>query len=194
MLIFYLNLNKRNQMYKKIFDIKNINRIAVVGKSATGKSTLSQKLADITGLPLYHIDDFIWIGKLKLFPEVEYLAKHKEIVDKEKWIIDGYIEKNMKNRLEAANLVIYLDYSPLVCFIRFIKRWRIHRKTVRITSVVDPEEKFSFTFFFLVIYRALFKSQKREIESIISNMNQEKIVTIKTPRKLKEFITSSFAV
>jgi len=37
-------------------DIKNINKIAIIGGSGTGKTTLAMKLSNITNIPSYHID------------------------------------------------------------------------------------------------------------------------------------------
>ena len=100
----------------------------------------------------------------------------------------------MANRFDAADLIIYLDYSWIICFKRFIERWMNHRNKVKVEQISDPAEKFSFRFFMIVVYKAIFKSQKREIESIISEVNSNKILRISSPKNYKKFINKQFGV
>jgi adenylate kinase family enzyme len=76
----------------------NEKRIAIVGISGPGKSTFSRKLATKTGLTLYHMDLLFWKENWKAVPEEEYLKAHTELVKKDTWIIEGYIDKSMSVR------------------------------------------------------------------------------------------------
>ena len=37
-----------------------MNRIVIIGSAGTGKSTLAKDLGQILGLPVYHLDAFLW--------------------------------------------------------------------------------------------------------------------------------------
>ncbi len=96
----------------------SMKKVAVFGNAGGGKSTLSRRLADITGLPLYvldiiHFRDGIYRpdrkdgGKLS---EQEYLSIHREILSQDEWIIDGYGSlPTVWERMSAADTLIYID-------------------------------------------------------------------------------------
>ena len=64
-------------------------KIAVIGCPGSGKTTFSKKLADITGLPLYHLDLIYWKSDATHLQRREFKQKQEEIVSNDEWIIDG---------------------------------------------------------------------------------------------------------
>lgn len=129
-------------------------RIAIIGIGASGKSVFARKVAERTKLPLFYMDRLFWKGNWKAVPEEEYLKKHQELVKKDSWIIEGYIEENMANRLSRADIVLYLDYPGWLCAWRVIKRWLMHRKVSRFELPKEALEKFSRKFIWIVFTRA----------------------------------------
>jgi adenylate kinase family enzyme len=95
-----------------------MKKVAVFGNAGGGKSTLSRRLADITGLPLYIIDIIQFpngmfspgeINGGKVSPEA-YLKLHTEIIGRERWIIDGYGGTSSAwERFAAADTLVYVD-------------------------------------------------------------------------------------
>lgn len=65
------------------------HKIIVLGCSGSGKSTFSKKLHDITGLPLLHLDNIWWMPDRSHISREEFDRKLGEILQMEKWIIDG---------------------------------------------------------------------------------------------------------
>jgi adenylate kinase family enzyme len=68
-----------------------MRRVAVFGNAGGGKSTLSRRLAEVTGLPLYIVDHIEYPdgryrpdekdgGKI---PDEEYVKIHKEILGRD---------------------------------------------------------------------------------------------------------------
>ena len=97
-------------------------RIAVVGISASGKSTFARALAARTGLPLLHGDRLDWMADWKERPAAELQALHAQWLARPRWIIEGWIEPDRAARLNAADLVIDLDYSRWRCAWRVLGR------------------------------------------------------------------------
>lgn len=95
-----------------------MRKIAVFGNAGGGKSTLSRRLAEITGLPLYVIDIIQFpngrysLGESnggKISPEA-YRKLHAEILGRERWIIDGYgSTASAWERFAAADTLVYVD-------------------------------------------------------------------------------------
>lgn len=98
------------------------DRIAVVGISASGKSTFARTLAARTGLPLLHGDQLDWMADWKERPAASLNALHAEWIARPRWIIEGWIDPERVARLNAADLVIDLDYSRWRCTGRVLMR------------------------------------------------------------------------
>jgi len=93
-----------------------IRKIVIIGNSAAGKSTLSEKISKVFSIPVYHLDKILWKPNWERTPEDEFVKKHDEIIQKESWIIDGVAYRSTYEcRFENADLIIYLDIPPEIC-------------------------------------------------------------------------------
>lgn len=106
-------------------------RICILGNSGAGKSTLAAVLGDVSGLPVVHLDRIFWKPGWIEAPEAEVCAAMTAAAENDAWIIDGNFKKTLPQRLEKADLVIYIDYNPIFCLWRVL--WRmLRRRDVRI--------------------------------------------------------------
>jgi len=99
------------------FDFTPYNRIMLVGSGGSGKSWLSKRIAGLTGYPLFHLDKEHWQPGWVMPPREEKIARQRELMRGERWIIDGNYSSTMEPRFAAADLVIFLDISRFVCLI-----------------------------------------------------------------------------
>ena len=65
-----------------------VNRIAIVGPVASGKTTLAARLGALFNLPVLDLDDYYW-RQLPLPSKEEWEAQHLALVSGERWIISG---------------------------------------------------------------------------------------------------------
>ncbi len=91
-----------------------MNKVAVFGNAGGGKSTLSQRLADMTGLPWVPLD------RMKYKPgggevlHAEFKAAHDELLHQNQWVVDGFGSLDtVWERLEVADTLVYLDMPVL---------------------------------------------------------------------------------
>lgn len=125
-------------------------KIVIVGVSASGKSTFAKKISAKTELPLFLMDAIMWNPGWKYIGDEKTLRELEKISLQDKWIIEGYINKEALTFIfDRADTIIYLDYPPRVAAVRYIKRWLKHRKVPRPELEGSPEE-FDFKFFKLV--------------------------------------------
>lgn len=164
----------------------NKNKIAIIGISASGKTMVAELIAKKTGLPLFHIDQLMYTGNWNLCPEEEYNLLHKKLLaSHSRWIIEGYVYEKMLNRLEEADLIIYLDYSGMRNVWQYIKRYITHRKKNR-TELPDAKEVFYWR-----IFKRLFDKGKewRVIEDVLRKVgDKEKVLRISSPRELCAYL------
>tara|TARA_R110002124_G_scaffold149220_1_gene314997 strand:+ start:136229 stop:136705 length:477 start_codon:yes stop_codon:yes gene_type:complete len=97
-------------------------RILVIGSPGAGKTTFSKRLAQETGLPLFHMDHMLWLPGWVEREETSYLAALNDVLSKDAWIIDGNHLRALPERLARAELVYFLDINRWRATYRVIKR------------------------------------------------------------------------
>jgi adenylate kinase family enzyme len=103
-----------------------MKRVVILGRGASGKSTLARRLGEITGLPVVQLDKVFWQPGLVATPREEWADAQASLVAKEKWIMDGDLGPLdvVETRLRAADTVILLDFSLARCAWRALRRSR----------------------------------------------------------------------
>lgn len=166
---------------------ENSNKIAIIGMSASGKTTTARVIAKKTGLPLFHVDPLIYTGNWIERPEDEYNLLHEKLLaENDRWIIEGYVYRRMLDRLQSADLIIYLDNSGIRNVWQYIKKYFIYRKTGR-PELPETVEIFSWT-----IFKRLFDkgAEWRGTEETLRLVrDQEKIIRVRSPKEIKDLIS-----
>jgi len=159
-------------------------RIAIVGCPGSGKSTLARQLADITALPVIHLDMEFWRPGWEMTPRDEWIDKQTELIAQEKWIIDGNYGGTMEIRFASADVVIFLDIGRLTCLYRAAKR-----KGKRPDFPDFLEEKFDKDFFelckFIWNYR---KAARNGVFELHKKYRDKPFIVIRNKRELKQML------
>jgi adenylate kinase family enzyme len=101
----------------------NIQKIAVIGNAAGGKTTLALSLGQKTGLPVFHVDSFQFLPGMIIRPHLETLAWLRQIQSQDRWIIDGYGPLDiLQERLQQADLIVLIDLPLTRHFLWALKR------------------------------------------------------------------------
>ncbi len=91
-----------------------MNRVAVFGNAGGGKSTLSKRLAEITGLPLVPLDLLQYKPGGEQVSAKEFKLAHDQVMQQSHWIIDGFGSMDtLWERLAVADTLVYLDMPVL---------------------------------------------------------------------------------
>ena len=90
-------------------------KIMITGCCGSGKSTLSRKLADRTGLPLFHLDMIWWRSDESHISRDDFDRILTEIIAGARWIIEGDYSRTYEARLRVCNTLIFLDYDEETC-------------------------------------------------------------------------------
>ena len=92
-----------------------MKKIIVIGCPGSGKSTFSQALHKITGIPLFHLDMLYWNADKTTVEKSVFLERLFDVFSQSHWIIDGNYASTMELRLQQCDTVIFLDYPLAVC-------------------------------------------------------------------------------
>lgn len=107
-------------------------RVLVIGCSGSGKSTLSRRLGESLGLPCVSMDrEVFWMPGWRMRPRAEALDRLREIVARERWIIDGTSPGTLALRLPRSHLVLWLRPPRIVSLCGVVSRWLRHRGRTR---------------------------------------------------------------
>jgi len=100
-----------------------MKKVAVFGNAGGGKSTLSKRLSQITGLPLYVLDKIQYPSGNTEVPHEDYKHVHQEILATDRWIIDGFGSmETVWLRLDEADTLVFVDLPLYVHFWLVTKR------------------------------------------------------------------------
>ncbi len=157
-------------------------RIAIIGISAVGKSTLARQLSLKFDLPFLHMDQLWWKPYWEETKEAAVAEKLSAELKKESWIIEGYIEPHSAERLRRADIVLYLDYSGWLAVIGGIKRIVCSKKREEMPE--GCEDNLDWNYLKTMLYR----KERPEIEEAIKPF-ASKIIRLKSRRSTNKFIT-----
>jgi adenylate kinase family enzyme len=138
-----------------------MQRILIIGCPGAGKTTLANKIAARSGLPLTHLDKLYHDNRFNYAEDaLAWRNRVQKLVDEPAWIIDGNYKSTFDIRMPRADTIIYLDYPTWITVARAYKR-RIHfRKTLRPDMPPNWKESLDATFLrFILNYRRRLRPQ-----------------------------------
>lgn len=160
-----------------------MKKILIVGISGTGKTALARQLSDKLKLPVVHLDSIFWKDNWVEAEEDVVSSRIRQEINKDYWIIEGYIEPLSRERVQAADKVIYLDYSGVAAIKGGLKRSIQHRKIARPEMPVGNTDGVSYKFL-----KSLAKREERpEIEAAIKGF-EAKTVRLKNRREVNKWL------
>lgn len=158
-------------------------KVVILGISGAGKSHLARKLSKALNLPIIHYDTLCWDKNWVEVKEEEVAKKLKEEMKKDKWILEGYILPLAHDRLEQADLILYLDYSGARAMWGGIRRWFKNRGRPLPELAEGCIMKFDMERFKIMWTR----DERKEIEREISGF-EKKVIRLRSPRELSRFL------
>lgn len=99
-------------------------RIAIVGTSGVGKTTLAKAVAATLKIPHVELDALFWQPDWQPSETWEFWDQVDAATTGDNWVVDGNYLRARLIVWERANLVVWLNYSlPLIL-------WRVTRRTI----------------------------------------------------------------
>jgi adenylate kinase family enzyme len=120
--------------------------VLVIGCGGSGKTTFAVRLARLTGLPLIHLDSHYWLPHWKHRGEEEWTAIVRDLLSRDRWIMDGNYGGTLDLRLEACDTVFFLDLPRMTCIARVLRRQLGHWGRSRAELPEGCGEHFSLEF------------------------------------------------
>ncbi|WP_198338400.1 adenylate kinase [Labrenzia sp. VG12] len=165
---------------------QNMNRVLIAGCPGSGKSQAARALGQLTGLPVIHLDSHYWLPGWQHPTKAAWRATIQELVARPRWIMDGNFADTLDLRLAAADTLIYLDFSTLLCATRVARRTLFgHGKSRGGELPEGCVERIDWPFFrFVLNYRE--DHREKDLAGIHSFAGKSYIFT--RPRQLARFL------
>src|SRR5258706_15980125 len=148
-----------------------MKRVVILGRGASGKSTLARRLGEITGLPVIELDKVFWRPGLAATPRDQWVVVQERLVAEKGWIMDGDLGPSdvVEVRLRAADTIIFLDFSLVRC------AWR---------AVCRSRERVDF-WRWLLLYRR--QSRPLLMKEIAKHASHAELRVLRNPRSVRRF-------
>jgi adenylate kinase family enzyme len=93
-----------------------MQRILILGRGGSGKTTLALRLGALTGIPVTQLDKLFWKG-FQAMPPASWIALQGQLIAPPSWILDGDFGPydTLAPRLQAADTIILMDFGFFRC-------------------------------------------------------------------------------
>ena len=171
-------------------EFKNVNRILVIGCSGSGKSTLAKIIGDKYGMEVFHLDKYFHKPNWESRDIEEFDNIVSELIQKDKWVMDGNYSRTLKARAKRADLIIFFDFPSYYCVFRILKRsFKTKLGFEKRTDMADGcDEKWFDWEFVKFVWNFRKKSvpeNHRTLKEI--NFNKDRILLLRKKREANEF-------
>ena len=167
--------------------MSNYQRIMIFGFPGGGKTTLAKQIGETLDIPVYHLDRIKQIENFEWKPIDEIRSLVNEIINKDKWILDGFpTTEMMPVCIERADTLIFIDFNRLLCMWRVIKRSIKHHGKCRPDVGDGCKDGFPPVYLCWVIWTFSKKYRKRFLDWI--NTNKKSVFHFKKRKELEQFI------
>ncbi len=163
-----------------------MDKILIIGCAGAGKSTFAKQLAEISGLPLIHLDQHFWGPRWTETNKESWAKKVTELASQPKWIMDGNYSGTLPIRLDHAEKVIFLDLPRTLCLLRVIKRTINSFGKTRQDMAADCKEQFDWEFI-----KYIWNFPRNNKPRLVNALNEfsNATVVLKSSADVEDYIT-----
>lgn len=164
-----------------------MQRVLIIGCSGAGKSTLAKKMAQLTQLPLIHLDQHYWKPNWVETSRDLWAQQVQTLIETPTWIMDGNYGGTMDQRITRADTIIFLAFPTWICLFRVCKRTIRYWRTSRPDMTPGCPERFTWAFlYYIATYN---QTRKPKILAKLASIEGHKQIHIlQNKRQVKRFL------
>jgi adenylate kinase family enzyme len=170
-----------------------MRRVAIIGPSGAGKTTLALELAKGLGVELVELDRLLWKPGWVERPLDECEQIQDAVLTREGWVVDSASPRGLRSRLEAADTIVFLDLPALLCAVRALVR-RIHTRGRLRTDMAPgcPPSRLDRAIVKRLEYVRRYRNDLRPLFlQELSRLNGDhRIVVLRSSRDVRDFVTT----
>jgi len=161
-----------------------MERILIIGLQGSGKSTFANKLGQGLNREIIHLDKIYYESGWKhTQTKEEWRQTIRDLVAKDKWIIDGHYNSTLSIRVPRADTIIFFDFNKFLCLYRVCKR------TLDKTQPFDKAEGNFNRLSYNLIKKILIFSEKKVWKHLELYKDTKKIFVVKNSKEAGELLS-----
>lgn len=163
-------------------------KIAIIGYSGSGKSTTAKHLGNLFHLPVLHLDAIHFTAGWQERDQIDALSLVSSFMKQADWIIDGnFTDLLQPQRLQEADLIVFMNFSRWNCLRRIFQRYRRYRGKTRPDMAENCNEKIDKEFLKWILLDGRSSERKAHYNEIITQY-PEKAIVLHTQNELDAFL------
>ncbi len=173
-----------------------LQRVAVIGTSGSGKTTFARRLAEILDAPHVELDALHWQPNWTPTPASELRPLVAEATRASRWVSDGNYSALRDILWTRAETIVWLNYSFTTTFNRVLRR-TLHRMFTRAELFSGNRESFRQSFAsrnsILLWVLKTYRKHRREYPKLFQQpqWSHLTVVELRTPRQAEEFLAAA---
>ena len=166
-----------------------IMKIAILGYSGSGKSTMARTLGAYYGCDVLHFDAVQFLPGWEVRPAEEKRRLTEDFLNTHTdWVIDGnYSKLCFDRRMREADRILILPMNRFRCLFRVVKRFLHYRNTTRPDMGEGCNEKLDAEFVKWVLWKGRTKETKARFRSVVVHY-PGKTVILKTQKDIDAYL------
>jgi adenylate kinase family enzyme len=164
-----------------------MRRIAIVGCSGGGKSTLARALGPALGLPVVHIDAVFWKPGWTESDRETFRAALSAALSGDRWVCDGNFPSVADISLARADTIVWVDQAIPLCLWRAV--WRALTQFGRTRADLAPgcPERIDFAFYHYIL--TWNRSSRPRVETAIDQFGRHaRLIRLCSDRELAAWL------
>jgi adenylate kinase family enzyme len=160
-------------------------RIIILGGSGSGKSTLANRIGVYTGYPIYHLDNILLNSDWSQKEKIEWLnICKKEFLLKEIGVVDGNYSSVLPDRIEWADLIIFINVPTRRHLFNIFKRSLMVNLGLEKRHGMEEGRKDTVDLKFFKWVLNWNRTHKKEMLNLMKLIDNKKVIITNKPRKL----------
>jgi adenylate kinase family enzyme len=165
----------------------SMQRIAIVGCSGGGKSTLALALGARLGLPVVHLDTLFWKPGWRESSLEELRPKVEAWAARDRWIIEGNFTSASALRFARADTVIWLEFPVWLCLWRAAMRSALAFGRSRADLAPGCPERFDLAFYgYILAWNRV--TRPKMARALAEHAPQARLIRLADTRQIAAFL------
>jgi adenylate kinase family enzyme len=169
-------------------------KIAILGYSGSGKSTLAKKLSELYGVPVLYLDTVQFLPGWELRDREEARSLVRDFMQSnQSWVIDGNYRSFLQpERLEQADVILFLNFPRFVCLWRAFSRDFRNKNTSRESMANGCIEKIDAEFVWWILHQGRTKAIRQRYCGMVADY-RDKTHIFKNQRQVDAYMRQETA-
>jgi adenylate kinase family enzyme len=162
-------------------------KIAVIGYSASGKSTFSKKLSNHYHIPKLHLDTVYFKANMEIQDKSMTENIIRTFMKQDNWLIDGTYRYLVNERFDVCDQLFIFDFNRFISFFGLIKRYQKYKHKQRDSMADGNPEKLDISFIKWILWDGRKRNSKLLFKSL-AEKHHDKVIIFKSRKDVNKYL------